>query len=207
PPSPSPPLPTYSWRNFSPSPHFQYIRNIDHANVAVAHIQRGPVGFDLEWKPTFHRDHPPNPVALVQLATHDTILLIQVSAMGVFPKMLKILLENPEILKTGVGIQRDAQKLYRDWGVSMRGCVDLAVLARTVDNARWKGLYSNSIGLARLVETYNGLVLGKHKRVVRSNWERRLDLAQQEYAANDASAGFRMYLKFADMMKHMETTP
>ena len=64
----------------------------------------------------------------------------------------------------------DVQKLYKDRQVSTRNCVDLSLLARSVDNAQWKGKYNTSLGLARLVEVYEGLKLLKGK-VTRSNWE------------------------------------
>jgi hypothetical protein len=99
-------------------------------------------------------------------------------------------------VKAGVGIQctsrpplplplltptqsDDVQKLYEDWGISTCNCVDLSLLARTVDNARWKGRYTEPIGLARLVETYEQLSLPKG-RVQRSNWEMYLTNAQQQ---------------------------
>jgi hypothetical protein len=74
--------------------------------------------------------------------------------------------------------QGDAQKVYRDCGVSMKGCVDLSLLARSVD-PRWKGKYTNPIGLANLVATYEFLALGKGK-ITRSNWEAPLSFNQQE---------------------------
>ena len=39
------------------------------------------LGFDLEWQPTFVKGGTRNPVALVQLADANVMLLIQVSAM------------------------------------------------------------------------------------------------------------------------------
>ena len=75
-------------------------------------------------------------------------------------------------------IQDDAGKVYRDCGVSMKGCVDLSLLARSVDS-RWKGRYTNPIGLANLVATYEFLALGKGK-ITRSNWEAQLSFSQQE---------------------------
>lgn len=73
----------------------------------------------------------------------------------------------------------DCKKLYRDYGVSVRNCVELSLLARTVDNARWKGKYTEPIGLARLVDTYEQATLSKGK-IQRSNWEWNLNGLQQE---------------------------
>ncbi len=52
-------------------------------------------------------------------------------------------------------------------------------MARTVDNARWKGKYTDPIGLARLCETYEDFTLNKGK-ITRSNWEAILRDAQLE---------------------------
>lgn len=60
----------------------------------------------------------------------------------------------------------------------MKGCIDLSLLARSVDS-RWKGKYTNPIGLANLVATYEFLALGKGK-ITRSNWEAELSFSQQE---------------------------
>lgn len=74
--------------------------------------------------------------------------------------------------------QGDAKKVHRDCGVSMKKCIDLSLLARSVD-PRWKGKYTNPIGLANLVATYEFLALGKGK-ITRSNWEAPLSYNQQE---------------------------
>lgn len=73
--------PPYSWRAANANTRLLYIRDATQANCEVSKLRRGPVGFDLEWRPTFVKGHPENPVALVQIANQDAILLIQVSAM------------------------------------------------------------------------------------------------------------------------------
>lgn len=199
-------LPPYSWRTLSPSAQLLYIQTEKEANEAVSLLETDIVGFDLEWKPTFSKYQPENPVALVQIANNDYILLIQISRMREFPKKLKEYLQNPDILKAGVGIQKDVTKLFRDHGVATRSCVDLALLARSVDNAKWKGYYTNPIGLARLVQTYEYLAMEKGK-ITRSNWERILNPKQQEYAGNDAHAGFVLYTRLEDMKNNMAIVP
>jgi len=61
----------------------------------------------------------------------------------------------------------------------MCNCVDLSLLARTVDNDRWKGKYNSSLGLARLTEIYEYRLLTKDK-ITRSNWEASLNPNQVE---------------------------
>lgn len=190
---PRPGLPRYFWREQSPAPtRIRYITNHLEADFELSRLAIGPLGFDLEWRPNYRKGGRENPVALVQLAGFDTILLLHISAMSEFPMKLREVLWDSLRVKTGVSIQRDCQKLYQDWGVSTRNCVELALLARSVDNARWKGKYTNPLGLSRLLETYVGFSLAKG-RVQRSNWELRLSLAQQDYAANDARAGYAIY--------------
>lgn len=73
----------------------------------------------------------------------------------------------------------DVLKLYNDYRVSLCNCVDLSLLARTVDNARWQGKYNSPLGLARLIESYEYRLLIKDK-ITRSNWEAILNERQQE---------------------------
>jgi len=61
----------------------------------------------------------------------------------------------------------------------MRNCVDLSLLARTVDNPKWAGRYNSPIGLARLIACYEYKLLAKGK-VSRSDWAAVLSSKQQE---------------------------
>ncbi|KAH9043779.1 ribonuclease H-like protein [Lactarius pseudohatsudake] len=116
---------------------------------------------------------------------------MQVSAMPAFPSGLRDLLESVESVKVGVGIQYDCKKLWRDHRVSVRNCVDLALLARSVDT-RWKGPYGGGIGLSRLADTYLGRRLAKG-RTQTSDWEAELSTQQKEYAANDCHSSVAIY--------------
>lgn len=77
---PHPVWPIYSWRAKSAGTRLVYIRDIQQADFEVVKL-RGPLGFDLEWRPNYVKGQLQNPVALVQLSSEDTILLVQVSAM------------------------------------------------------------------------------------------------------------------------------
>jgi hypothetical protein len=77
-----PQLPHYSWRAQHPTCSLQYITDHRVADIALSQLAPGPLGFDLEWRPNFRKWEKENPVALVQLASYDTILLIQLSAMS-----------------------------------------------------------------------------------------------------------------------------
>ncbi|KAL0950819.1 hypothetical protein HGRIS_007582 [Hohenbuehelia grisea] len=122
------------------------------------------------------------------------------------PEQLSNLLENPDVVKTGVGIQNDMKKLYNDHKLSAKNCVGLSLLARSVDNAQWKGKYNSPLGLARLIEAYEDCTLQKG-RITRSNWEAFLTRDQQEYAANDAHAGYTLYTILHRMTASMTIVP
>ncbi|KZV87217.1 hypothetical protein EXIGLDRAFT_723974 [Exidia glandulosa HHB12029] len=98
----------------------------------------GPYGFDIEWRPNYAAGMPENRVALVQIASREVVLLAQVIAMPTFPRVLKALLESEFLPKVGVGIQSDAVKLYHDYGVVMRHCVDVGLLALILDPLCWE---------------------------------------------------------------------
>lgn len=74
----------------------------------------------------------------------------------------------------------DCKKLFRDYQLSVRSCIDLSLLARSVDS-RWKGPFKNPIGLSRLTETYLDRSLTKGL-VTRSNWEAALSEPQLDCA-------------------------
>lgn len=121
-----------------PAPRIYYARTVAEADAAAACLTAGPLGFDIEWRPNYRAGMPENRTALVQLAGRDFVLLAHVAAMHSFPEVLRRVLENPDIMKVGVGIQADAEKLYTDWRVAMRNCVDCGALAVTLDTVRWE---------------------------------------------------------------------
>ncbi|KAJ6501715.1 ribonuclease H-like domain-containing protein [Mycena vitilis] len=202
-PSVVPPSAPYSWKNGKTRQ--VYITDPDQADAELLEF-RGPCGIDIEWKPNFIKGQRENPVALVQLANSETILLLHICHMKRFPQQLRTVLEDSNVVKAGVGIQGDAKKLYNDCSVDVRNCVDLSLLARSVDNIRWKGRYKDPIGLARLIATYEDRLLSKGK-VTRSNWENYLDPEQREYASNDGHAGHALYIRLIPMLSAMQKRP
>jgi hypothetical protein len=77
-------LALYDWRTFAPNAQLHYIQTEDEANECIARITSRPgtltIGLDFEWRPKFVMGRPENPIALVQIACDDEILLVQVSA-------------------------------------------------------------------------------------------------------------------------------
>ena len=83
------------------------------------------IGIDCEW---VNRKGQANaPVALLQIATPlcDCLLIRLCKMEGRMPQSVKDLLEDKNILKFGVGIQDDAKRLSRMFGIDVWGCVDL----------------------------------------------------------------------------------
>lgn len=183
-----------------------YITDPNVANNCLSALPHGPIGFDLEWKPCYRKDQPQNRVALIQLAAADCVLLLHICKMREIPHKIRDVLNGSQWIKVGVNIQEDCKKLYRDYRLSVRNCVDLSLMARSVDNARWKGRYTNPIGLARLLQTYHGTTLHKG-RTQRSNWELPLSSTQQIYAANDAHAGYTIYTHLQTIAQTMTPPP
>lgn len=120
------------------------------------------------------------------------------------------------------GCLDDCKKLWKDHRVSVRNCVDLALLARSADNTRWKGPYKGGIGLSRLADTYLGQKLAKG-RVQTSNWEAELSTQQKECedvilfllchvewiadAANDCHSSVAIYRTLKQRALRMERVP
>ena len=83
------------------------------------------IGIDCEW---VNREGQVNaPVALLQIATPmcDCFLVRLCKMDGQMPQIVKEILEDKAVLKFGVGIQDDAKRLWKMFGIHARGCVDL----------------------------------------------------------------------------------
>jgi len=187
---------------------FHYITDVESANYFISQLKGRAIGFDAEWKPNWVKGAPENRVSLVQLADESAVLLIHVSAMGwQVPLALKTMLEDETISKSGVGIRGDADKIRRDHGVVMAGCIDLSQLALSLDQDRWTQHQGMNLSLAKLTETYVKHFLEKPRKLQRGNWERPLSMEMQEYAANDAASGLSIYLALEELRMSLPGPP
>jgi len=149
---------------------------------------------DLEWK-TKQSSTSYNRVALIQIATADTVLLVPTKdGDHSAPKALHILFRDPEIVKVGVGIEEDLLKLWRDFQIEANSYAelndlmplsnfdfiiesdqekrfDLQILAYLMGHPKWKTM-----------------------ELACSNWETRpLSRQQLHCAALDALMGARVF--------------
>jgi hypothetical protein len=108
------------------------------------------VGFDVEWKPSYFKGIQ-NKISLVQLATPQSALLIQMKYVEEIPLSLVEVVSSKDIMKVGVGILEDLQRLEQDFGVPFNNFHDISSAAKRIEpDGR------NKTGLAALVERFLG---------------------------------------------------
>lgn len=155
----------------------------EHLLAVLAQLKHEKVlGFDTETKPSFKKGSM-NRVSLIQLSNLETAYLIRIHKTGL-PDALVRFLQNPAILKVGVGIRDDVKALQKIRTFEPEGFVELQNLARELG-------YEDT-SLKKLA----GLVLGARisKRQRLSNWELpELSAGQLVYASTDAWIAIAIY--------------
>lgn len=143
----------------------------------------GVLGLDTETRPSFKRGER-HPVAVLQLASADQAVLVQLHWAGL-PPPLRELLESERIVKAAQAPADELRSLRSIYGVSPRGVVDVGRIVRDAGYAP-----SSVRGQAA---HFLGIRISKSAQV--SNWAgRRLSPAQQRYAATDAWVCRQSYL-------------
>jgi hypothetical protein len=84
------------------------------------------IGLDCEWRPVYTPGAAQRPVALLQLSWGRDVLLVPIQRIKTIPESLRALLASEHVLKAGVGIKEDALKLTREYGLSLRGLIDVS---------------------------------------------------------------------------------
>ncbi len=142
------------------------------------------LGFDTETRPAFEkgRVYPP---ALIQLAGRQGAYLFQLRHLK-FPRALRRLLADPDIIKAGVAPEYDVAQLKELGHFRDAAFVDLSEVARRA------GIKNH--GLRGLAAVLLGFRISKQAQ--RSNWAREtLTPAQVLYAATDAWVSRELYLR------------
>ncbi|XP_062551887.1 exonuclease 3'-5' domain-containing protein 2-like [Armigeres subalbatus] len=154
------------------------------------------IGLDCEWVTI---GGVRQSVALLQMASSSGMcLLIRMFLMDAFPNELKDLLADPKILKVGVEVYFDGRKLQEDYGLVVKGTVDLRHLAK-------KLRVPGSFGLGGLAQTVLGIQLDKNWQISASNWQNpELSPIQREYAAKDAIVAMKLFRHFRNKINMSE---
>mmetsp|Transcript_1819 Transcript_1819/g.4553 ORF Transcript_1819/g.4553 Transcript_1819/m.4553 type:complete len:447 (-) Transcript_1819:1914-3254(-) len=169
------------------------------------------LGFDQEsiakppWKP--ERASLPDGPATIQLSTPSSCIIIQLSRCGDgsslhAPDILRRIINDPRIIKVGVGIDDDALELYRWSKESFEGAHEGSSLGKNQQQIPqlWEMTSRFDLGcilpdkkpslrsgIRELAQKILGVEVEKSKKLSMSNWgKRHLTLEQISYAARDA---------------------
>lgn len=161
-------------------------------NDCVREIRKySVVGFDTESRPSFKKNQNFE-VSLIQIATEKEAFLFRINHTG-FHRALINLFEDPSIIKAGVSIHDDIQRLKRLKDFQAKGFLELQKLTDEF------GIENNS--LRKLSAIILGFRISKAQQL--SNWEaNQLTKAQNIYAATDAWVGLEIYFKLSKFELH-----
>jgi len=146
------------------------------------------VGLDTETKPAFRKGQFYLP-CLVQIATDSVVYLFQLKRMD-FSKIMVELLENPALIKTGIGLSNDFMTLTKVFPFAPKNIVDLSLVAQG------HGFKKSSVRHLAV----NLLGFRVTKGASTSNWAApELTPKQITYAATDAWVCRQIFLRFQQL--------
>jgi len=150
----------------------------------------GAVGLDVEWMNYAGVTSPPP--CLLQLATYKgTCLLIRLRSPRSLNDKTRRLLADPDIIKAGVGISEDCNRLWDLLSVNTRGWVELDHL----DSIPGRSLNAMSSDVL-------GVTLGKNRTY---DWNApEYTQSQISYAALDANVSMRLLIALASSQTDFE---
>lgn len=153
------------------------------ADKAVSYLlSQSLLGFDTESRPSF-RVGEVHPVALLQVATHDTCFLFRLNRIDM-PKSVLQLLGDKKVKKVALSWHDDIQRLQQRKKFKVGEFFDL--------QSHVGELGIEDMGLQKLYANVFGEKISKGKQL--SNWEADvLTESQMNYAATDAWACVRLY--------------
>ncbi|KAA8636448.1 hypothetical protein SMACR_02615 [Sordaria macrospora] len=172
------------------------------------------LGLDLEWEANAKPTHGPRQnVSVIQIASEKRIGIFHIS---LYPKkdelgspLLKQIIEDPDVIKTGVWILGDCTRLEKFLGIKGRGIQELSHLYKLVKySASGEHKLVNRMGvpLARMVNEI--LQLPMFKGSVRTSaWSKPLNMDQILYSASDAYAGVQLFAMMDHQRKQLNPTP
>ena len=156
---------------------------------ALGDIRREKVvGLDTETKPTFHKGQYHLP-SLVQIAAGPAVYLFQLKRLEFSGGLVEVL-ENPALIKAGIGLADDLSSLKKVFPFEPKGVLDLGAVARR------QGIKQS--GIRNLAGQLLGFRVTKGSRT--SNWASpRLSPSQIIYAATDAWVCRELFFRFQQL--------
>ncbi|XP_054715998.1 exonuclease 3'-5' domain-containing protein 2-like [Uloborus diversus] len=159
------------------------------AEILETFRESAVIGIDCEWVTENNRRIP---ISLLQLATnYGYCVLIRLFHIPVWltPPGLVDLLKDRNILKVGVGVKDDIDKLYNDYCLEVYNFLDVRHLAKDLPELAGKGL-----GLKTLSKVLLRRDLNKSYSLRCSDWNAdKLSTDQLRYAADDAIVSAQIF--------------
>lgn len=141
------------------------------------------IGIDTETKPVFKKGSGMNPVALLQVSTHDTCFLFRLNHIGYTDDLIRLMSDNT-VLKVGLSLKDDFAQLNRRKPFTAGKHSELQAMVKEM------GIIDQS--LQKIYANFFGQRISKTQQL--TNWEADvLTEAQKRYAATDAWACIQIY--------------
>ena len=160
------------------------IQSKEEAIKAVEYLLKQDIlGIDTETKPVFKKGAGMNPVALLQVSTHDTCFLFRLNNIGFTDELIQLMSDN-KVLKVGLSLEDDFMQLGRRKPFAAGKHAELQTMVKEM------GIVDQS--LQKLYANFFGQRVSKTQQL--TNWEADvLTEAQIRYAATDAWACIQLY--------------
>ena len=159
------------------------VLNEREAEKAVSYLLAQEIlGVDTETRPSF-RKGPMNPVALLQVSSHEVCFLFRLNQLGLSPAVRR-LLEDTTVPKIGLSLRDDLNSLHKLGEFKNGLFIDLQEHVREIG--------VEDMSLQKLYANFFGMRISKRERL--SNWEADvLKDKQKLYAATDAWTCIMLY--------------
>ncbi|KAJ7495934.1 ribonuclease H-like domain-containing protein [Mycena galericulata] len=130
-------------------------------------------------------------LCVIQIARGNAVWVINLRAMRAYPKELKRILEDPAIIKVGVGLLSDVPVVWQDLRSEMSNLVDAGMMTRLWIPNEYRDGPFGSVSMAECSAKILGFSIDKALQV--SDWAAPLTREQVKYAGTDAIVSLRLY--------------
>ncbi|KAJ6259911.1 hypothetical protein Dda_5555 [Drechslerella dactyloides] len=202
-------------------PEVHYVTDVDKMETVMKLFEGEKViGFDMEWHPRKLLRPPENDkdirysCSVIQVASADQVAIFHLAKYPANTKSwlsptFKKIVEDPEVLKTGVSVRFDMQRLATVINISPAGALELAEFHSLLFAAQKSILEEGQklpASLASLCQHHLGFPLYKGD-VRTSDWSGVLNVNQRKYAADDAYASFRVFDEMEKIRRSLDPRP